>query len=302
MRRADLVKWSVQCGSGGLSYGRRFFLTPDGTPRSESAYGVRLLFPGREYLVPLGLYDHRHRAYSPTLGRFLQVDPVAFAGGDVNLYRFCANKPVNFVDPYGETPLVTAGVGGVIGGLVAVVQAIRSGACWDEVGYAALRGAATGAVAGLVMGCGGGLIAGWLGGGWLGGAAAGATAGIAGNLAGQGLGWATARRATVDLDEVAVSGVLGALWGGVFARPYTAASQQVTSWAQAGVSPDLAPGRWVVVGGPTFANYLRTVGPALRQYPYGNNVTAVVSSRNLSFPPSLSGNLAGILGQRIIRP
>ena len=35
------------------------------------------------------------------MGRFISEDPIGFAGGDVNLYGYCLNNPVNFVDPYG---------------------------------------------------------------------------------------------------------------------------------------------------------------------------------------------------------
>ncbi len=101
MRRAEHVRWSTRAGMGGMSFGRALFLEPDGTPRSESAYGERFLFTGREYLAPVGLCDYRHRADSPTLGRFLQVDPFNFAGGDVSLYRCCVNNPVINIDPLG---------------------------------------------------------------------------------------------------------------------------------------------------------------------------------------------------------
>lgn len=39
--------------------------------------------------------------YSPNLGRWLEVDPIGFDGGDVNLYRAEGNDPTNAVDPSG---------------------------------------------------------------------------------------------------------------------------------------------------------------------------------------------------------
>ena len=39
--------------------------------------------------------------YSPTLTRFLQPDPIGFAGDPTNLYRYCGGDPVNNVDPNG---------------------------------------------------------------------------------------------------------------------------------------------------------------------------------------------------------
>jgi len=61
----------------------------------------RFLFTGREWDPELGIYHYRARAYSPELGRFLQQDPIDFVGGDVNLFRYCGNDPVNWVDPKG---------------------------------------------------------------------------------------------------------------------------------------------------------------------------------------------------------
>jgi RHS repeat-associated protein len=61
----------------------------------------RFLFTGREWLSQVGLYDYRNRVYSAQIGRFLQTDPIRFAAGDVNLYRYVSNNPVNLWDPWG---------------------------------------------------------------------------------------------------------------------------------------------------------------------------------------------------------
>ena len=45
--------------------------------------------------------DFRHRIYAPTLGRFLQVDPIGFDAGDMNLFRYCGDDPVDRTDPLG---------------------------------------------------------------------------------------------------------------------------------------------------------------------------------------------------------
>ena len=66
-----------------------------------SGFNNRFLFTGREWIAELGLYDYRNRVYSPDLGRFLQTDPIRFTAGDVNLYRYVGNNPVNWTDPEG---------------------------------------------------------------------------------------------------------------------------------------------------------------------------------------------------------
>ena len=73
----------------------------NGQGRTESAYGNRFMFQGREWIKELGIYDYRNRMYHPGLGRFLQPDPIGFAAGDANLFRYCGDDPINQVDPFG---------------------------------------------------------------------------------------------------------------------------------------------------------------------------------------------------------
>lgn len=51
----------------------------------------------------------RPRDYSPTLGRFIDRDPIGFEAGDNNWYRFVANGPTNYADPLGLLKIKISG-------------------------------------------------------------------------------------------------------------------------------------------------------------------------------------------------
>jgi len=57
-------------------------------------------YTGRES-DPTGLKYYRARYYHPGLQRFIAEDPIGFRGGDVNLYAYVGNQPINFRDPLG---------------------------------------------------------------------------------------------------------------------------------------------------------------------------------------------------------
>ena len=58
-------------------------------------------YTGREWNKEAGLYYYRARFYDAEVGRFISKDPIGFAGGDVNLYSYVGQNPVNFADPMG---------------------------------------------------------------------------------------------------------------------------------------------------------------------------------------------------------
>jgi len=72
-----------------------------------SAYGNRYLFQGREYSTVTALYNFRARWYAPTIGRWLSKDPIGLEGG-LNLYAFCGNDPLNYMDPFGCLEAISA--------------------------------------------------------------------------------------------------------------------------------------------------------------------------------------------------
>jgi RHS repeat-associated protein len=82
-------------------YGAVTVLTPTWSARSASLYNWLYLHQGGRVDPATGLYNFRERDYSPTLLRWLQNDPLAFAGGSNNLYQAENNRPTVEIDPTG---------------------------------------------------------------------------------------------------------------------------------------------------------------------------------------------------------
>src|SRR5262249_399825 len=82
-------------------FGQTTALAPAWSTRGSSAYGWAYPFQTGRYDSATGLYGFRERDYSPTLGRFVERDPLGFAAGDTNVYRFVGNGPTNATDPSG---------------------------------------------------------------------------------------------------------------------------------------------------------------------------------------------------------
>ena len=67
---------------------------------SGSTSTNELGYTGRE-ADGAGLNYYRARYYHPGLQRFVAEDPIRFGGGDVNLYAYVGNAPLNYIDPSG---------------------------------------------------------------------------------------------------------------------------------------------------------------------------------------------------------
>jgi RHS repeat-associated protein len=69
-----------------------------GIPQSTNS--GRFQYTGQAWLSELGMQYSKARIYSPTLGRFLQTDPIGYGDGP-NWYAYVHNDPINSTDPLG---------------------------------------------------------------------------------------------------------------------------------------------------------------------------------------------------------
>ncbi|REJ70396.1 MAG: RHS repeat-associated core domain-containing protein, partial [Planctomycetota bacterium] len=111
---------------------------------------------GRAFDDETGLQNNLHRWYDPVTGRWASEDPIGFAAGDANLYRYVGNFSTGATDPEGEFWGTIGGaiVGGIVGGAVSIGSSLLfegelpSGA---DLAGAVTAGAVSGAIVGGVL-------------------------------------------------------------------------------------------------------------------------------------------------------
>jgi RHS repeat-associated protein len=89
----------------------------------------RFGYTGQAWIPELGMYYYKARIYSPTLGRFLQTDPIGYKD-QINLYEYVGDDPVDENDSSGEGILE---IGFAIYDVAQTVSDVRSGASFGEV-------------------------------------------------------------------------------------------------------------------------------------------------------------------------
>jgi RHS repeat-associated protein len=91
---------SISDASSALS--SSFVYGSTGSQQSSSSSTLSSFrYTAREWDSETNLYYYRARYYDAALGKFLSEDPIRFGGGDVNLYRYVMNDPVDSDDALG---------------------------------------------------------------------------------------------------------------------------------------------------------------------------------------------------------
>lgn len=134
------------------------------------------LYKGYIYDYETKLYYCQTRYYDPKIGRWLSVDNINYLDsesvGGLNLYAYCGNNPIMYIDRNGTSPLkwyhwlaiaigaalVLTGVGILIAG---AAGAITTATLFGSIALGAAKGALIGAAIGTGVGAiGGGIYAG----------------------------------------------------------------------------------------------------------------------------------------------
>ncbi|QRR02376.1 RHS repeat domain-containing protein [Dyadobacter sandarakinus] len=89
----------------------------------------RYNFLGRENQVGTGYIDLVRRFYDPTIGRFIQIDPVIETQEHLSVYQYGWNNPILRSDPNGDMPECCGGIGDFLTG---VGQAINENMGWGN--------------------------------------------------------------------------------------------------------------------------------------------------------------------------
>ncbi len=152
------------------AFGNHKVLNPDGTENTNASF-IGNINPIRYrsyyYDVETGLYYLQSRYYDPETGRFITADSIEYLDlenvNGLNLYSYCGNNPVMYVDPSGCLPewlkwlaggLAIFGAALVVGAVTVLTCGVGTlaGTMTGAVIYGAAQGIAIGATVGVVAG------------------------------------------------------------------------------------------------------------------------------------------------------
>ena len=79
---------------------------PFGEMVTAGSVGEHSRFPGQVFDAETGLHYNYFRDYDPSLGRYIQSDPIGLQAG-LNSYSYANSNPILLTDPYGLRPILS---------------------------------------------------------------------------------------------------------------------------------------------------------------------------------------------------
>jgi RHS repeat-associated protein len=116
---------------------------------TNASFEIPFGFAGGIHDRETGLVRFGFRDYDPDIGRWTAKDPILFAGGNIDLYGYCLNDPVNLVDPSGQFGGAGFVIGIFAGAYGGFLTGIQQGDILTGV-FAAATGAMVGGLVGIV--------------------------------------------------------------------------------------------------------------------------------------------------------
>ena len=121
--------WQVAQRYVYIPYGTITVLNADwSTPPADTQPMVQNLYQGMTLDSVTGLYYARNRNYDPSLGRWINQDPLQYING-ANTYQFVMSNPVGLADPMGKSFWSVVGnfvEGAVVGAAVAAAVVVAA--------------------------------------------------------------------------------------------------------------------------------------------------------------------------------
>jgi RHS repeat-associated protein len=102
------------------AYGQPTVLDGSWNSQSPTTYRNEILFGGYRFDLDTGIYLARNRYFHPTLGTWLQRDPIGYADG-MNLYEYVKSNSLKYVDPWGLQDSVGGTAGPAASGAAAAI-------------------------------------------------------------------------------------------------------------------------------------------------------------------------------------
>jgi RHS repeat-associated protein len=79
-------------------------VAPDQNPSGDGLFSFNARFPGQYFDVETGKHYNYFRDYDPSIGRYVESDPIGLDGG-MNTYAYVDSNPLGVTDPAGLSPI-----------------------------------------------------------------------------------------------------------------------------------------------------------------------------------------------------